>query len=122
MQIAVMIIWYFFVLLNAFYGGALTMFFTSVASIPFENIRDVIRAYPDWKLMMIKGNDVHYAFRALSGDPDYKAFWDRTKTDPAGSVFDTMEEGMKKLKEGQFVVHLGEGNLKARKNNLFATF
>ncbi len=47
--------WYFFVLLNAFYGGALTMFFTSEVSIPFEGVRDVIRAYDDWKLIMMAG-------------------------------------------------------------------
>ena len=38
--------WYFFVLLNAFYGGALTMFFASEAALPFDNIRGVIQAYP----------------------------------------------------------------------------
>ncbi len=46
--------WYFFVLINAFYGGALTMFFTTKTTIPFATIKDVMRAYPDWKLMMLK--------------------------------------------------------------------
>ena len=38
--------WYFFVLLNAFYGGALTMFFASEAALPFESIRGVMSEYP----------------------------------------------------------------------------
>ena len=38
--------WYFFVLLNAFYGGALTMFFASEADLPFDTIRGVMKAYP----------------------------------------------------------------------------
>ena len=38
--------WYFFVLLNAFYGGALTMFFASEAALPFDSIRGVMREYP----------------------------------------------------------------------------
>ena len=51
--------WYFFVLLNAFYGGALTMFFTSEMTIPFESIQDVMRAYPDWNLLMLDGMYSH---------------------------------------------------------------
>ena len=46
---------FFFVLVNAFYGGAMTMFFTSELSIPFETVRDAIRAYPDWELMFQEG-------------------------------------------------------------------
>jgi len=42
-------------LLNSFYGGALTMFFSSGLSIPFENIREAIHTYPHWKVMFQKG-------------------------------------------------------------------
>jgi hypothetical protein len=35
-KIMVTTLWYFFVLLNAYYGGAMTMFFTSTISNPFE--------------------------------------------------------------------------------------
>ena len=38
--------WYFFVLLNAFHGGAMTMFFATEAGLPFDTVRDVIRLYP----------------------------------------------------------------------------
>jgi hypothetical protein len=38
--------WYFFVLLNAFYGGALTMFFATEAALPFQSIREVMKEYP----------------------------------------------------------------------------
>ena len=47
--------WFFFVLLNAFYGGALTMFFSSEITIPFEEARDVIKAYPTWNFLMLSG-------------------------------------------------------------------
>ena len=47
--------WFFFLLIDAYYGGAMTMFFTSEIKIPFESIRDVIREYPSWKLMMKQG-------------------------------------------------------------------
>ena len=45
--------WLFFVLLNAYYGGALTMFFTSEIPIPFNTIEQVMDAYPTWKLKMM---------------------------------------------------------------------
>ena len=57
--------WIFFVLLNAFYCGALTMFFSSEISIPFISIEDVIREYPYWKLKMLNGNDVHFQYKAI---------------------------------------------------------
>ena len=42
--------WIFFVLLNIYYSGILTMFFTSDVVLPFETIKDVMRSYPDWRL------------------------------------------------------------------------
>ena len=44
-----------FVLVNAYYGGALTMFFSSEKTVELENLRDVMRAYPEWALMVQKG-------------------------------------------------------------------
>ena len=52
-QIASLSGWFFFVLLNAFYGGALTMFFVSLPTLPFEDIISVLQAYPDWKLVFL---------------------------------------------------------------------
>ena len=58
--------WTFFVLLNAYYGGALTMFFTSEVTIPFNNIYDVMKAYPTWKLKMRAGEEVRYQYKGLA--------------------------------------------------------
>ena len=58
-------LWIFFVLLNAFYCGALTMFFSSEFRIPFISIEDVMNAYPSWKLKMLNGNDVHFQYKAI---------------------------------------------------------
>ena len=57
--------WFFFVLINAYYGGALTMFFTSEIRVPFTSIEDVMRAYPNWQLKMMSGNDVHFQYKAI---------------------------------------------------------
>ena len=66
--------WYFFLLFNAFYGGALTMFFTSSPDLPFQTIREVMRAYPEWNLMMKEYFDAYFDFLAELGDPDYKVW------------------------------------------------
>ncbi len=109
---AVMVTWYFFVLVNAFYGGALVMFFASSVSLPFSTVREVIAAHPAWKLMMQRGNEIQYAYRAFAGDPDYQKFWQRIQTDPENSVFGDMGEGLERIRNGQYVIHVTEGMLK----------
>ena len=76
--------WYFFNLLNAYYGGAMTMFFTSEATLPFETMKDVIGAYPGWKLMMQSGNEIYFISRALDGDPYFNTFLGRMRDKPSG--------------------------------------
>ena len=48
----------FFVLLNAFYGGAMTMFFASEISIPFLTLKDTLQAFPDWKVIHSVGKSM----------------------------------------------------------------
>ena len=70
--------WTFFLLLNAYYGGALTMFFVSEIPIPFNDIYDVMKAYPTWKLRMRAGNEALFQYKALiEKDPYYEEFYDR---------------------------------------------
>ena len=52
--------WTFFVLINAYYGGAMTMFFVSEISLPFETLRDVLQEFPSWNLKFIDGNDNYF--------------------------------------------------------------
>ena len=52
-KIVILISWVSFVLINAYFGGALTMFFTSDVQLPFENLREVLQNIPDWKLVSI---------------------------------------------------------------------
>jgi len=104
--------WMFFVLINAYYGGALTMFFTSELTLPFNSIEDVMRVYPDWKLKMMTGNDVHFQYKALAGDPLYAAFWDRVQNLPEETVFSNLQEGLELLMKERAVIHTMTGMLK----------
>ena len=110
--------WYFFVLLNAFYGGALTMFFTSETTLPFETERDVIRAYPDWNLMLQEGNEFLFLSKAMAGDQDYQDFVDRMEDiendddeEEVDVKFSSIKEGLDKLLEGQNVIQVTDSML-----------
>ena len=52
--------WFSFLFLHAFYGGALKMFFSTEVAIPFNDIRDVLKAFPSWNLIFADGNDIHF--------------------------------------------------------------
>jgi len=47
--------WLLFTLMNAYFSGAMTMFFTSSPLTPFQSIQDVMRAHPDWLLLHQRG-------------------------------------------------------------------
>ncbi len=58
----------FLVLCNSYYGGALTMFFSTDVTVAFQTIDDVVRD-PSWKLMIRKGNiRLHFGTIKLSNN------------------------------------------------------
>jgi hypothetical protein len=90
------ILWFFFVLLYAFYGGAMTMFFTNAKQINFQDTVDVIRAYPDWKLVIMIGAKSKIALKATH-DPDYANFWARIESSPEETTFYSIEQGLNRI-------------------------
>ena len=57
-------LWMFFLLVNAYYGGALTMFFVSELTLPFNTLRDVLQIFPEWKLVFIVGYEASFKLPA----------------------------------------------------------
>ena len=53
-------LWLFFVLIHAYYGGAMTMFFANEIIPPFKNLRDVLQEFPEWNLVFISGLEVYF--------------------------------------------------------------
>ena len=43
--------WISHLLIISYYDGALTMFFIAESTIPFLTIRDVLKVFPEWKLV-----------------------------------------------------------------------
>ena len=104
--------WLFFLLISVYYDGALTMFFSTEVSISFNTIRDVIRAYDDWKLMMMDGNEVHFIYYVQDGDPDFVAFWDRKLNKPEETMYGSPEQGIEIMQTDRVVLHIQESSLK----------
>ena len=47
-KIMLLMLWLLYLLLNSYYGGVMTMFFSTTTPIPFETMGGAIRAYPEW--------------------------------------------------------------------------
>ena len=97
-------IWLFFVLLNAYYGGALTMFFTGTDNIPFNSRKDILREYPDWNLRIPTGSEMNIYHEVLQGDADHAAFWERLLEDKSAHTYNGLEEGLEFIAKGQHVI------------------
>ena len=71
-----------------------------------------MREYPTWNLMMMNGNDVHFQYKALAGDPLYSAFWERVQTMPEKTTFGNLKEGLDLIAADMNVIHTFTGMLK----------
>ena len=74
-RVVIFIAWSCYVLIEVYYEGALTMFFTTESGIPFQSIKDVMKAYPEWRLLMRNGFEAYYIDYVDSGNVDYIKFW-----------------------------------------------
>ena len=104
-------VWLFFVLINAFYGGALTMFFTGTTDIPFNSRHDVLKEYPDWKYKFRDGIEAIIYHDVLQGDVAHKSFWERFLKDKSETTYTKIEEGIKFITEGQNAIEINEAAL-----------
>ena len=50
--------WFLFVMLYAYYGGAMTMFFAVEPSLPFKTIDEAMLANPPWKVLILNGSEI----------------------------------------------------------------
>ena len=80
-KITVLSAWILFILTNAFYGGALTMFLTSLFKLPFNNLHEGLILFPEWKMVIVSGVEFIVS-RKLShkGSPVNK-YWEFLKTE-----------------------------------------
>ena len=98
-------------IIEIYYEGALTMFFTTESAINFNSIRDVIRAYPDWKLMMQHGTEIYFLPYVESCDPDYIKFWERVQEIPEESVFQGIAGAVNEHENDSVVIYVSQSSI-----------
>ena len=104
--------WLFFILImNGFYDGALTMFFAQEIEVNFNSESDLLKD-PDWKYNL-KISEIHIILsRAESGDELYQKTYDLVKANPDEFYFETIAEGIERMKSGQIAIQLQETALR----------
>ena len=54
-RITVASAWFAFLLFSAYFSGAMTMFLTTEDSRPFQSVREGMRMWPEWKMVIHHG-------------------------------------------------------------------
>ena len=103
--------WLFFTLINSYYGGVLTMFFTTPTTVPFETLKEVILAYPDWKVRFPAGLKDWIHDMAEGGNPDYALLWQRYQENSDETTYGSIESGLELIESGQNVLLVDENML-----------
>ena len=87
-RIVIISAWCFFILLNAFYSGALTMFFSSAPSVPFSTSEEGLRRHPVWDLVMMTGTEAAMVERAKAGEELFAKWLRRNRTEALVTSFE----------------------------------
>ncbi|XP_059096106.1 uncharacterized protein LOC131890717, partial [Tigriopus californicus] len=97
--------WYFFLLLNAFYGGALTMFFANEPSVPFSSVQEAVDEYPSWTIKVRQGYEESILANAFPQKPEFQVLYDRLKSNPGKYLYTRYEDVLEEAKTSQVVFH-----------------
>ena len=92
--------WLFWVLIMAFYGGAMKMFFATSPSIPFGSVEEGLSMFPGkWKMLIQKSEIIYIQLRAIGGEELFVRYWNYVSTEEGAKelLIDNMQEGFKKL-------------------------
>ena len=79
----------FVLLINAYYGGTMTMYFASGDSEPFLDLEDALSKYPEWEMLVPKDSAFFFRIMADSGLPNVDAWVRRADQSPKELLKDT---------------------------------
>lgn len=88
------------------------MFFVSEITLPFNTIRDALKVFPSWKIMIQDGNDAYFQLPAAQGDTDFVKYWNEVEKERGKYVVPNVMAGVEMLDEGQIILHAMEGMLR----------
>ena len=115
-RIATTVSFYFFILLNIYYGGAMTMFFTSTPTILFDSMHDILRAYPQWNIKLAQGNENYFKSLAEAGDELVGEYWTRMETSPEYYKYKSIGDGLNEIRSGQIAIFIEKIRLESYLN------
>lgn len=104
-------IYFFFVLIHAYYGGALVMFFATEPEIPFNSLEDVLQNVPPWRLQYPRFEEILFKQNALRNVPVYVKFWAQVEQDRAKYSVENVAQGLEKLHENQVALYGNKGQI-----------
>ena len=110
-KVLIFFAWVCFVLTFCFYRGVLTMFFSTEVDIPFRTMKDVIKKYPKWKLMIRSGVQPLIRRHVQAGEPEFLKFWDRIQYKSDETVFSDIEEVITRHDKNAVVICVHESLL-----------
>lgn len=89
------------------------MFFASEISLPFEGLREVIKAVPDWTLVYIEGYDAVFQIPASQGDADYMKYEKLLEKNLDKYRAANIEEGLKRIQTlDRTILHTSDAALR----------
>ena len=106
LRIVKSIAWLTLFLVIVHYEGALTMFFTTDVTVPFETRMQALLAYPEWKTMIREGNDRNFNELAEEGIPVYIDFWNRLEETPEEVYYGGIKNGVDLIRNEQVIIHI----------------
>lgn len=100
------VMWSFFTILYAYYGGALTMFFANKQTLPFETLTEALGVSPEWRILLMKNGYGTVIFEHKAQEqliPEYQNYLEKVKSSPDSYMVDTHKDGLMSLKEDRIL-------------------
>lgn len=88
----------FFVLVHAFYSGALIMFLSAPRYFPFTNYLEGLKEYPTWDMIAVDGTTAQFVVTAsATGDKHLVKWLERVDRDKAAFLMPTFNDALERL-------------------------
>ena len=96
------VMWSFFTIVYAYYGGALTMFFANKQTLPFETLTEALGVSPEWRVFLMKDGYGTVIFENKAHKqliPEYQKYMEKVESTPQSYLVETHKDGIMSLKE-----------------------
>lgn len=101
LRILIISSWLFFVLVQAYYGGALTMFLTTdVPLVPFKSLFQGLQMFPEWQILV--GPDTTFLIEQYAENPSLRGFNKYREGQKDAFILGSTKELLVQLNKGKY--------------------